>query len=284
MSERSDFDTVLERLLTDAEFQAALGQDADRALHGYALDDEERALLRSQLVLGGQQTGAVEARTTKSGVVGLLGPMAAALAASAGSGPGSSVMGGSGRQSLGSAPGGEAFGTDRGGEAFGPARSGGSEAFGARQGGREVFGASESEAFGASAPGGETFGASTGGTETWGDTATEGFGGATSGEGVGPAPVEATDYHTRVDVDGDGSWDAHRAYERADGGVDIHVDADGDGAVDFIGHDRDRDGLVDSAEFDNDRDGTFETRMRDDDGDGWMDRSERVGEGRGPDG
>jgi hypothetical protein len=312
----SDFETVLERLLADPAFQAALAEDPERALAGYTLDADERAVLNSQLVLGGQASGAVESRTTKSGVVGLIGPVAAAFGAAAvSSGTGGEVFGGArptgreafgpagGRESFGATGGGEGFG-GTGGEGFGAARQGGGEAWGAaRQGGREAFGTSRgaeafgaspgteafgpggeasgpgAEAFGASRGGGESFGAATPPGEVWGERAAEGFGRANDGEQAGAAPVEATDYHTRVDVDGDGTWDAHRAYERPDGGVDIHVDADGDGRVDFVGHDRDRDGLVDSAEFDNDRDGVFETRMYDDTGDGWLDRSERIRRG-----
>jgi hypothetical protein len=85
--------------------------------------------------------------------------------------------------------------------------------------------------------------------------------------------VEAVGYHTQVDVDGDGHWDANTAYERGDGGVDIRVDRDGDGVAEFVGHDLNRDGLVDSADYDTDGDGVLDTRMVDDNGDGWMDRS-----------
>ena len=63
-----------------------------------------------------------------------------------------------------------------------------------------------------------------------------------------------------------------RRTSAADGGVDIHVDTNRDGVVDFVGHDYDRDGLVDTADFDTDRDGVMDTRMYDDNGDGWMDR------------
>lgn len=82
-------------------------------------------------------------------------------------------------------------------------------------------------------------------------------------------------YHTRVDVDGDGDWDRHMLLGRVDGGVDILVDADGDGRVDFVGHDTDADGRVDSADYDTDRDGFFDKRMYDDNGDGWLDRTVR---------
>lgn len=97
--------------------------------------------------------------------------------------------------------------------------------------------------------------------------------------GAEPGPALPEGYQTRVDVDGDGSWDAHTLHAAADGAVDIHVDQDGDGQVDFLGHDRDADGLVDWSEYDRDGDGRFETRMYDDNGDGWMDRTETTGSG-----
>src|SRR5262249_10935628 len=98
---------------------------------------------------------------------------------------------------------------------------------------------------------------------------TQSLGGApTPTETIGHAPgdsrVVAADYTPRVDADGDGRWDAYTAYERADGGVDVEVDMNHDGRVDFVGHDIDRDGLIDAADFDNDFDGQFETRMYDD--------------------
>jgi hypothetical protein len=83
----------------------------------------------------------------------------------------------------------------------------------------------------------------------------------------------AADYHTRVDADGDGTWDAYQALERADGGVEVTVDRDGDGQADFVGYDYDRDGLIDVADYDQDFDGVVDTRMTDDTGDGWMDSS-----------
>ncbi|HWG98484.1 MAG TPA: hypothetical protein VNV66_03975, partial [Pilimelia sp.] len=97
-----------------------------------------------------------------------------------------------------------------------------------------------------------------------------------------PPPPEG--YQTRVDVDGDGRWDAHVLRGRADGGVDILVDSDRDGRVDFVGHDRDADGLVDSAAYDRDGDGHVEQRTYDDDGDGWQDRTVRTPVPQPPDG
>lgn len=241
----SDFDKVLERLLVDPAFKAAMAADPDRALSGYKLAAEERELLGVPVATGAGVSHAVEDRTTKSGVIGLVGPVVTAFGIAGtqglGSAPhGTSTFGGLGAQSMGDAPG--------GGSTFGNApRSDGTVTF-----------------------------------DEGGDEPTESFGTGQVVQALGGAPdreaVEASDYRTWVDVDGDGSWDAHKAYERADGGVDIHADIDGDGRVDFIGHDVNRDGLVDSAEYDRDLDGAMDTRMYDDTGDGWLDRRESIPE------
>jgi hypothetical protein len=243
----NDFDDVLERLVSDPSFQAALARDPDAALAGYHLADEERELLRAQVVTGAGGDRLVEARTTKSGMAGLLGPVVAALGVASG-GPSAG-----GTQSLGAAGGGtESFGQGpKASESFGSASdTGGDEGFGTAAGGSDSMG---------SAPAGVK-----GGADSMGEA---------------PSLVEAADYRTSVDVDGDGSWDRNRAYERADGGVDIHVDINSDGVADFVGHDYDRDGLVDDAEFDDDLDGTMDRRMHDDTGDGWMDRETPIPRG-----
>lgn len=260
----SDFDEVLERLLTDPGFKAALAADPDGALAGYRLAAEERELLHAQVVAGDGGDRRVEERLTKSGVLGLVGPVATALGIAA-AGGGQRMPGGreilapaGGSQVLGAAPAHEVLGAAPAQEVLGAAPA--HEVLAQRSGlaGTEVLGdaGTGSEVIG-TAPG-------AGGTSV--------IGVAPTGSSVlGHAPVEATGYHTRVDVDGDGRWDAHTDYESADGGVDIFVDANKDGRIDFIGHDHDRDGLVDDAEYDRDHDGVFETRMFDDDGDGWMD-------------
>ncbi|WP_433056809.1 hypothetical protein [Dactylosporangium sp. CS-033363] len=89
----------------------------------------------------------------------------------------------------------------------------------------------------------------------------------------GQAPTDG--YHTRVDWDGDGRWDQHTYVNRADGGVDIVVDSDGDGRPEFVGHDTDRDGLINSSEVDTNRDGVMDARYEDLNGDGWLDRRTR---------
>lgn len=91
--------------------------------------------------------------------------------------------------------------------------------------------------------------------------------------GAGQAPTDG--YHTRVDWDGDGTWDQHTYVNRADGGVDIVVDTDGDGRAEFVGHDTDRDGLINSSEIDTNHDGVMDQRYEDLNGDGWLDRRTR---------
>ncbi len=241
----SDFEALLERLINDPSFQVALAHNPDAALAGYTLDEEELELLNAQLVTGPGGDRHVEARTTKSGMAGLLGPVVAALGVASGGPP-------SGGQSMGAAPATDTFGkAPKASESFGGASDD------AGSGG----GSGSSEAFGPAA-----------GSDSLGP-APEGAPGASMGSAP---PAEAADYRTSVDVDGDGAWDRSRAFERADGGVDIHVDINRDGVVDFVGHDYDRDGLVDDAEFDDDLDGTMDRRMYDDDGDGWMDREKPI--------
>ena len=238
----SDFEALLERLINDPSFQVALANNRDAVLAGYTLDEEELELLNAQLVTGTGGDRLVETRTTKSGMAGLLGPVVAAFGV-ASAGPAS------GGQSMGAAPATDSFGRAKASESFGASDDAGSGA-----------GSGSSEAFGPAA-----------GSSSMGPAP------AGPGGSMGSAPpAEAADYRTHVDVDGDGSWDSNRAYERADGGVDIHVDLNRDGVADFVGHDYDRDGLVDDAEFDDDLDGTMDRRMVDDDGDGWMDREKPI--------
>jgi len=106
--------------------------------------------------------------------------------------------------------------------------------------------------------------------ETFGG-ADESFGRSSSGATLGPAPIEATTTRPAS------TWTATvagcaPAYERADGGVDIHADINRDGVVDFVGHDYERDGLVMRPSSTRSR-RRLDTRMFDDNGDGWMDRA-----------
>lgn len=244
----SDFEKVMERLVTDKAFQAALAANPTSALAGYTLDKEERELLTTQLVTGTGGDRQVESRLTKSGVVGLVGPVAASLGIAA---SGQAIGSAQTSQAVGAAPGGQAVGSSPGGEFLGAAPAHESVGYADVGGGGEAVGeAGPSEIVG----------------KSWSSS-------------IGQAPVEAADYRTWVDVDGDHAWDAHKAYERADGGVDIHADMNNDGIVDFVGHDYDRDGLVDDADYDTDFDATIDLRMYDDTGDGWLDRGVPIAEG-----
>ncbi|HEY7223223.1 MAG TPA: Os1348 family NHLP clan protein [Micromonosporaceae bacterium] len=222
----SDFDEVLERLVTDAAFQGALRADPEAALQGYQLDAEERRLLGAQVSLGEGADRSVEDRVSKSGLFGMVGPVVSALG-------------------LVQTPHVDVE---------------------PPQGVGVLHGATDDQAPVArlgEAP----------------DDVRVALHGAASGEavvGVAPHPSgagePATDYTTRVDA-GQGRWEEYRAVERGDGGVDILVDRDGDGTVDWVGHDYNRDGLMDNADYDSDGDGIFDTRASDDDGDGWFDRT-----------
>ncbi len=234
----SDFDAALERLLTDPAFVAELAGDPDRALAGYRLDDAESALLRSQVMTDASAAAAtVEARTTKSSTFGLFASIGD-LAGAAAAGVSDVVGDPCAKQGLGSAP--AAWGSGGG---MADARTGLGDAPGPHR-----QGLGDAPRAGLGGPGG-------------------------TAEPRAIAPPEG--YRNKVDADGDGTWDRATYRGRADGGVDILVDLNGDGRADFIGHDIDKDRVVDSADYDKDHDGVFEKRMYDDDGDGWLDRSVR---------
>jgi hypothetical protein len=258
----SDFDDVLERLLTDPVFQARLSADPRGALAGYQLDAHERELLQAQLVGGDGGSHTVEERTNKSGIIGLVGPVVSAFVAGVDHGPmatfGSAPSGSGPQQTFGAAPEGgpvQSFGAAPEG---GPVQTFGSAPGTGSGGGVQTFGA---------APGSGSSG-SAGGVASFGDAPGTGT--------MGAAPSPALDYHINIDADGDGHWDSYQAYNRPDGGVDILVDTNHDGRVDFIAHDYNRDGIVDSAESDSNYDGVFDTQWYDDNGDGWLDRSEPI--------
>jgi len=251
-----DFDAVLERVLIEPSFAAALAADPSAALAGYRLNADEAALLRSQVSADAGGQSGVEQRATKSSTFGLLAPLAAVAESFAvqgfgtaptsppppGGGAGSSQMGASSglgsRSDLGSAI------TGLGGPA---ATTGLGDAPPAAVTG---LGAAPRSGLGA---------AGTVYTST------------AQAEQIAPPKG----YHNRVDADGDGTWDRGTYRGRAGGGVEILVDVNGDGRADFIGHDVDADRTVDSADYDKDGDGFFEKRMFDDNGDGWLDRTVR---------
>jgi hypothetical protein len=253
----SDFDDVLERLLTEPPFAAALASDPDLALTGYRLDEDEVALLRSQVVGdSAADVAKVETRTNKSSMFGLLAPFAAlgGLADSVG-------------QALAADPGHTSgFGANpetsgAGGSALGAAPSV-HAAMGEPPVARAAFGEAPvaHAGFGAPAHAG------------LGSAPDQGFGGRPLGHAE---EAHLAGYHDRVDADGDGTWD-HATYRAApDGGVDILVDLNHDGRADFIGHDANLDHKVEYADYDTDHDGVFEKRIYDDDHDGWLDRTVR---------
>ncbi|WFE26952.1 Os1348 family NHLP clan protein [Solwaraspora sp. WMMD791] len=235
----SDFDTVLERLLTDPGFASRLAADPAGALAGYQLTADERELLATQA--GDAAPGApaaVETRANQSSAFGLFSPLTGMLDGFGDIGSAVSGLGGAQPPASGFGGAGPAV------SGLGPAPAVPSAGFGAAPVEPAGFGAAPVEP-----------------------------------AGFGPAPVEPVEpvvpegYRTWVDVDGDGEWDQHLVRGRADGGVDILVDHDGDGRVDFVGRDDDADGLVESAAYDVDGDGYFEKVSYDDDGDGWLDRS-----------
>jgi hypothetical protein len=75
----SDFDDVLERLITDPAFPAALRANPDAALAGYRLQPDERQLLAAQVDAHTGEERTVEMRVSKSGVMGMVGPVVSAM-------------------------------------------------------------------------------------------------------------------------------------------------------------------------------------------------------------
>jgi hypothetical protein len=243
----SDFDAVLERLLTEPSFAAALADDPDVALAGYRLAATEVELLRSQVAGDtAADVAKVETRTNKSSTFGLLAPFAAL----------GGVVDSFGQRladpghpsGVGSAP----DGACGGGGSAPEART----ALGDTPAARSGMGAAPAR-------------------EGLGDRPHQGLGGPARGHAEPELLAPPEGYRNKVDADGDGTWDKATYRGREDGGADILVDVDRDGKIDFVGHDVDLDNKVDSAEYDKDHDGVFEQRMYDDDNDGWLDRSVR---------
>jgi hypothetical protein len=245
----SDFDAALERLVSEPAFREALAADPQRALAGYRLSPDELEVLTSQLDTGSGGQRHVEQRTSKASLFGLLSPM--------------SGMGG--------------FLADESGASFGAGDAHSGASFGAD--------AHSGASFGADAHSGASFGpdgnsgASFGGDEYQprhssglGETVAR-AGDYMSDGGVDEPVLDDTGqaYQTRVDANGDGRWDQFTTIDRGSRGVDLAVDRNHDGRVDWVGHDLDRDGLIDEASVDHNYDGTLETRWVDQNGDGWMD-------------
>jgi hypothetical protein len=252
----SDFDAVLERLLTDPAFARALGADRAAALAGYQLTPDEIELLSAQVSTesGGEHT--VETRNNKSSMFGLFEGLSGLAGGHGGFGPAGGGGGGAGATS--------GIGGALGATGSGSAGIGGSlHSAGLTEAGIQGLGPAQ--------------GGSGGGTGLSGvlDQFDPGAGHGHAGFGAADAqPIEPpAGYHTHVDADGDGRWDDYTLRGRPDGGVDIMVDLNHDGRPDFIGHDTNADGLVESADYDTNHDGVFETHMYDNNGDGWLDRT-----------
>jgi len=250
----SDFDVALERLVSEPAFREALAADPRRALAGYRLTPDELEVLTSQVDTGSGGQRHVEQRTSKASLFGLLSPV---------SGMGGFLHDGSGASFGADAQSGASFGVDN-------AHSGAS--FGADAPVEPNAGAS----FGADGQSGASFGAEEyqprHGTPSLG--AAMGRAGDFMSDGGVEEPVldnAGHEYVTRVDANGDGHWDEFTTIDRGSRGVDLAVDRNHDGRVDWVGHDLDRDGLIDEASVDHDYDGTLETRWVDQNGDGWLD-------------
>ena len=216
----SDFDEVLERLVTDPVFQAALRADPEAALRPYRLEPQERQLLAAQLDLGSGADHAVEERVSKSGVFGLVGPVVSGL------GLGAAASAPAGAQVYGEVPS-QASGL------FGVARDDPSEVV-ARVGEATPEAQGVLGTVGGPAP----LGSTAVDYHTWVDA---------DGDGRGDAyrAVERGDGGVDIYVDQDG-----------DRVVDfIGHDYDRDGLVDNADYDRDRDGVFDTRMEDVDGDG-----------------------------
>src|SRR6266508_2392022 len=250
----SDFDAVLERLVADPGFRAALAADPAEALAGYRLSADEVELLHAQLDTGTGGNRHVEQRTSKASLFGLLSPLAG------GAGLGTPTDGGTG--------GGSGFGGDSQGFDAGAIGQRISERAG--DSGQSGFGGAGQAGLGDVAG---NIGAPMGRVGAEGGLLGRNLpepGDAAGGFAAAPPPPPPG-YHPHIDVNGDGHWDKYTVVGRTDGGVDIVADMNHDGRAGFIGHHYDRDGLVDQADYDKDRDGTFETHMTDVNGDGWLD-------------
>jgi hypothetical protein len=279
----SDFDAVLERLLTDPSFQARLAADADGALADYQLDAGEADLLRQQVTADtGRSAAAVEERVNKSSTFGLFSSFG-------GLGGVTETVGGNlAHQGLGSAPaagsgGGQGmgewseFGTAAGIAANAAVEHPATEGFGAAP---EAWGTGGGDLTAARTGFGDAPGPDDGPdldglppVARLGDAPSSGLGGPHSGHAQAEHLASPKGYDNTVDADGDGTDDKATYHGHRGGGAEIHVDLDGDGRTDFVGVDKNLDNRVDYADYDKDHDGVFEKTMYDDDNDGYLDRT-----------
>ncbi|GGQ39380.1 hypothetical protein [Couchioplanes azureus] len=269
----SDFDAVLERLLTDPAFQAQLARDPGGALAGYTLDAGEVELLHQQVAAdAGASQAAVEDRVSKSSTFGLFGSFGGigALTDSVGSQSGPQPVAVPADGAAGIGPGTDradpwsALGAAAGRVAHAAAGPAATEGFGD---------APAAWGTGGGVPAQSGLGSAPGAVSGFGDAPRSGFGDAPPGRAQAEELRAPKGYTNRVDVDGDGRFDEATYRGHRGGGAEVLVDLNGDGKTDFIGVDEDLDRVVDYADYDNDHDGRFEERMYDSDGDGWLDRS-----------
>jgi hypothetical protein len=235
----SDFDTVLERLVTDPGFARALAADPNTALAGYRLDADEVALLRSQVSAGDGGDRTVEERTSKASMMGLLGS-----------------LGGIGIGHQGAAEIGRELAPHHHAE-FAPDGPPDSP-----RAGFAPLDADPSNPYDDPNPY---------------HVAPAGEAANPTGQLI-PGDQPATGYHPHIDADGDGRWDHYTAVRHADGSVDVYEDRNADGRIDFVGHDANGDGILESADYDENFDGHLETHMVDTNGDGWMDKRQVSGQ------
>jgi hypothetical protein len=320
----TDFDTVLERLLSDPRFKAAFAADPNAVLAGYRLAPDERELLLSQYASDAGGQSAVEQRTSKASLFGILSPLggmgsSVADAAHHGGGAGtdashfsstsytsyhsSSTTYSSGFHEAAPPAYGEVGSGGAGHGMLGSVHLDGSDGHGGlsaasldAQPGQSGLSAAPDLPDGQSGLGAAPAGGGPGGfgAAPVGD-GQSGFGAAPVGDGqsgFGAAPAgggqgggsgipPVGNYHARVDVQGDGKWDAHTYTARADGGVDINVDLNHDGKADFVGVDHDRDGLIDESYMDFNHDGRMDAHYVDTNHDGWLDKKVPIDRSQG---
>ncbi|MEH1123596.1 hypothetical protein [Micromonospora sp. CPCC 206061] len=306
----SDFDDVLERLVTDPAFAAALAADPAAVLAGYQLEPDEIDLLCSQVSAdtGGQT--AVEVRANQSSLFGMLSPIVGAVGGLPGIGdsfadatsrpapeptaplpqPGGLAPPGEGigvpgyREGFGAPSGQGGFGAAYY-QGFGPATGPAGAAGAATGGGEAGFGAAPTHGGGAGGPEPVAgFGSAGPGHDVGGTAIGAGFGPPVPGHGAsGSAPGgglaglgEAIG--ERVQGGGDSRWLAPPEGYRTD------VDMDGDGTddeyilrgrrdrgVDIL-VDSNRDGRVDIIGHDDDADGLVESADYDKNRDGTFEK------------
>jgi hypothetical protein len=177
----SDFDTVLERLMVDPAFRAALGADPGRALAGYRLSSDEIELLHAQVETGSGGNREVEQRTSKASLFGLLSPLVGAVGLG-GDDAGAGDLGRGVRLSAAGA-----------GGAFGPAGQGIGEAMGGATEG--LGGAAEGLGGAAEGLGGATEGLG-GVTEGTVYVSAAGFGSGAGEAGLGAGPGAGAGFST----------------------------------------------------------------------------------------